>query len=230
MRCVNDSLRIRRCGASTVPPSPPPTSANTNTEKPRLSRFQCSFTAGETRVATRMQLQAALAHVHDRRARSTQNTIFGFEKATNRLGQREQARVALQQETTSELRRHKGTPMQHWQAPCAASAPESMTTHLAVILRETRVDVSESRRDGGVDEGGGGGDARCFVAVFASLERTSGDKDRRKDKNIFLVPKRSPTRARRPEYRPRKGKRGGTRCAASRTCEIIRPLSSSQYE
>ena len=41
--------------------------------------------------------------------------------------------------------------------------------HLAVVLRQTRVYICESGGEGGVDEGGGGGYAGSFVAVFAGL-------------------------------------------------------------
>jgi hypothetical protein len=42
-----------------------------------------------------LELHAALAHVHDGRARCTQNTIFGLDQPTNRLWKRKNSGVAL---------------------------------------------------------------------------------------------------------------------------------------
>jgi hypothetical protein len=88
-------------------PPPPPLNTNTHTTNPAPS-VACDNSAALPRGAATCsgsappQLHAALAHVHDGRAGSTQHSVFGGEEATSGLGQGEQARVTLQHMAASQ--------------------------------------------------------------------------------------------------------------------------------
>ena len=64
-------------------------------------------------------------------------------------------------------RRH--THVQHGWLTLSPPPPCTLAPHLPVVCGKARVNVNEPLREGGVDEGGGRGDARRLVAVFASL-------------------------------------------------------------
>jgi hypothetical protein len=139
---------------------------------------QCTLCARVEAEYAVKALHDALANVHDGRPLHAEHVILRLKQPPHGLGQREKARVALQNKVTRtshtvglQLNTAVQTPHETRHVRTGRVRHDGLArTHLPIIRGEAGVHVCESVGESSVYGGGTRGDARCLVTVFARLE------------------------------------------------------------